>query len=70
MAGRTFDVDTKNVLRLARDSGCSPYDGEYVALAQDLDTRLVTTDGPVLKAFPDTAVHPSNFAPDGGEGAD
>jgi predicted nucleic acid-binding protein len=70
IAGRTFDVDTKNVLRLAHDSDCSPYDGEYVALAQDLDTRLVTTDGPVLEAFPDTAVHPANFAPNGGEGAD
>jgi predicted nucleic acid-binding protein len=51
-------------LGLAHDSGCSPYDCEYVALAQDLDTPLVTTDGPVLDAFPDTAVSPADFTSD------
>jgi predicted nucleic acid-binding protein len=63
--GRSYRIDSDDVLRLAHDSGCSPYDCEYVALAQNLDTRLVTTDEPVLEAFSDTAVHPANFAPDG-----
>jgi predicted nucleic acid-binding protein len=33
-----------------------------VALAQDLNTELVTTDKQVLKAFPDLAVSLEKFA--------
>ena len=62
MAGRQFVVVTADVLRLTTDSGCSAYDCEFVALAQDLGTRLVTSDVEVLKAFPGLAVAPERFA--------
>ena len=56
MAGAEFDVASPLVLELARDSGCSAYDCEFVALAVDLGTRLVTLDREVLRAFPKHAV--------------
>ena len=60
--GRTVEVKTEDVLRVAERSGLSGYDAEYVALAEDLGVRLLTTDGPVLRACPDVAVHPKDLA--------
>lgn len=56
MAGAEFDVASPLVLELARDSGCSAYDCEFVALAVDLGTQLVTMDRELLRAFPRRAV--------------
>jgi predicted nucleic acid-binding protein len=56
MSGTEFEVDSRSVLGLARESDCSAHDCEYVALAMQLGTRLVTMDGRVLRAFPDVAV--------------
>jgi predicted nucleic acid-binding protein len=61
MAGREYSVVSHAVLRLADRSGCSAYDGEFVGLAEDLGTSLVTTDRAVLKAFPSRAVAPAAF---------
>jgi predicted nucleic acid-binding protein len=44
------------VLELVRDSDCSAYDCEFIALAIKLDTKLVTVDKKLLKAFPTRAV--------------
>lgn len=44
------------VLELVRASDCSAYDCEFVALAAQLDTRLVTMDKKLLRAFPARAV--------------
>ena len=60
--GREFRVDSGPVLASANQSGCSPYDCEYVLLAQELDVPLVTDDRKVLAAFPDTAVSMYAFA--------
>jgi predicted nucleic acid-binding protein len=49
-------VNSREVLQLARDSDCSAYDCEFVALAKQLDTQLLTMDKKVLKAFPQRAV--------------
>lgn len=57
-----FDVGTPPVLSLATSSGCSAYDCEYVALAQDLGVPLVTTDRALVKAFPGVAVSLEAFA--------
>lgn len=54
--GREFRVESAPVLALAHTSGVSPYDCEYVHLAQELDVPLVTDDRKVLAAFPGTAV--------------
>ena len=58
---RTYAVTAAEVLPLAVASGCTAYDSQYVALARRLSLRLVTNDQPVLKAFPDVAVHPEVF---------
>ena len=50
--GREFEVDSLTVLELVHDSDCSAYDCEFVALAMKLDTKLVTTDKKLLRAFP------------------
>jgi predicted nucleic acid-binding protein len=55
---RTFEVDSDSVLEAAEATGLSAYDGEYVALAQELDVPLVTTDDAILLAVSDVAVRP------------
>ena len=52
LRGAEFEVDSLAVLELVRDSECSAYDCEFVALAKQLATTLVTLDGKLLKAFP------------------
>jgi len=56
LAGAEHEVDSRLVLELVRDSDCSAYDCEYVALATSLGVKLVTGDTKVLKAFPSCAV--------------
>jgi predicted nucleic acid-binding protein len=56
LAGNEFEVDSVAVLKLVRDSNCSAYDCEFVALAIQLDATLVTLDNKLLKAFPGHAV--------------
>lgn len=62
LAGNEYSVSSAHVLRLAASSGCSAYDCEFVALAEDLSTELVTTDKKLIDAFPARAVHPADFA--------
>lgn len=56
LAGREYEVESNSVLELVRDSDCSAYDCEFIALALKLGTRLVTMDKKLLKAFPNRAV--------------
>jgi len=56
LEGSEFEVDSLTVLELARDSDCSAYDCEFVALAMKLDTKLVTMDKKLLRAFPKRAI--------------
>lgn len=62
--GREYAVATAHVLSLANRSGCSAYDCEFVALAEDLGARLVSNDGAVLRAFPAVATPLQGFAPE------
>ncbi|MGE3979277.1 MAG: type II toxin-antitoxin system VapC family toxin [Nitrospira sp.] len=62
LAGYEYSVISRHVLTLADRSGCSAYDCEFVALAQDLGIPLVTTDQQILKAFPSLAISPDVFA--------
>lgn len=57
LAGSEFDVESKAVLQMVRDSDCSAYDCEFIALAEKLDTKLVTVDKKLLKAFPKRTVN-------------
>jgi len=56
LAGSEFEVDSQVVLELVRDSDCSAYDCEFIALARTLGTTLVTADKKLLRAFPSLAV--------------
>jgi len=56
LSGSEFEVDSRAVLELVRDSDCSAYDCEFIALAIKLNTRLVTVDKKLLRAFPTRAV--------------
>ena len=61
LTGHEYSVMSHHVLSLAAESGCSAYDCEFVALAQDLRVPLVTTDRQILKAFPTVAASPTAF---------
>jgi predicted nucleic acid-binding protein len=51
----------ERVLELVSVSACSAYDCEYVALAEELQVRLVTSDQQVLRHFPRVAISPRHF---------
>jgi len=52
LEGTEFEVESIAVLELVRDSDCSAYDCEFIALAMKLDTKLITMDKKLLRAFP------------------
>ena len=56
LEGAEFELESVDVLELVRDSDCSAYDCEFIALAMKLDTKLVTMDKKLLRAFPKRAV--------------
>lgn len=56
LAGSEHEVGSQQVLELVRDSDCSAYDCEFVALAAQLGVKLVTMDSKLRKAFPKLAV--------------
>jgi predicted nucleic acid-binding protein len=56
LSAHEFDVPAPSVLRLAKESGCSAYDCEYIALAEHLQVKLVSADAKLCRAFPDRAV--------------
>ena len=56
MHGGEYEVASDHVLALVKNSACSVYDCELVALARDLKVPLVTADRQILKDFPETAL--------------
>jgi predicted nucleic acid-binding protein len=56
LQGREYTVSSVRVLSLVAGTRCSAYDGEFVALAQDLGLSLVTSDARLLAEFPATAI--------------
>lgn len=61
LAGRELSVPSARVLELAAECGRSAYDCEFVALAEDLDLPLVTTDRRLARSFPERAVSAAAF---------
>ena len=61
MEGREYEIVSFHVLELVATSSCSAYDCEFVALAEDLETSLVTVDKKILKEFPRIAVSLEEF---------
>jgi predicted nucleic acid-binding protein len=56
LEGAEFELESLAVLELVRDSDCSAYDCEFIALAVRLDTIMVTMDKKLLRAFPKRAI--------------
>ena len=56
LEGAEFELESLAVLELVRDSDCSAYDCEFIALAMKLDTTLITMDKKLLRAFPKRAI--------------
>ena len=56
LEGAEFELESIAVLELVRDSDCSAYDCEFIALAMKLDTTLITLDKKLLRAFPKRAI--------------
>ena len=56
MGDHERQIVSSRVLRLAAASGCSAYDCEFAALAQDLAVPLVTSDSTLIAKFKPIAV--------------
>lgn len=61
MSENEYEIDSFDVMKLVRESRCSAYDCEFVALATNLRTTLVTMDQSILREFPTTAVSLTSF---------
>jgi len=62
LAGHEYLIPSALVVEKVAASMCSAYDCEYVALAADLGTTLVTSDKQILRAFPALSVSLRTFA--------
>jgi len=65
MRGGEYEVASLEVLRLIKESRCSAYDCEFVALALDLGIPLITRDKQILEEFPQYAISPEKFLQQG-----
>lgn len=61
MQEREYEIVSSDVLELVTASGCSAYDCEFVALAEDLGISLVTVDKKILNEFSQIAVSLDDF---------
>lgn len=61
LGGSEYFVSSDVILSLTAIHPVSAYDAEFIALASKLDTKLVTTNKPLQKKFPDITVSPENF---------
>ena len=64
LLGREHHVASHDVLALAKISGRSVYDCEFIVTARHLNVKLVTSDRPLLAGFPDDAVALTAFGTD------
>ena len=61
MQDGAYEIVASEALRTAMASGCAGYDAEFVVLARDLRTKLLTNDRALLGRFPDLAVDPEEY---------
>ena len=61
MEGREYDIASMDVLELVKESSCSAYDCEFMALARELDILLVTVDKQILRDSPKDAISLDEF---------
>ncbi len=58
MDGNSYEIPPNQVLSVARRTGCSGYDSQFIALAEELGVQLYTSDKKILAACPGLAVMP------------
>ncbi|CAN5288222.1 hypothetical protein BH23BAC3_BH23BAC3_27130 [soil metagenome] len=51
MKDQEFYVNSVQVYNMADKSECSAYDCEFISLAEELDTKLITMDNQTLQSF-------------------
>jgi predicted nucleic acid-binding protein len=56
MKGKEFMVESSSVLSLVGQSNCSAYDCEYVALANQMNIKLISYDKQIIGQFPSVAM--------------
>lgn len=61
LSGNEYEVNSLEVFQIANESGCSAYDAEFISLAKNTGTRLITADKKILRAFPDIASAARDF---------
>ena len=59
--GNEYNVNSAIILTLAKESGCSAYDCEFISIAKSLNSKLVTGDKKLIAAFPDIAMTAKNY---------
>ena len=62
MSGHEYIIPSSLIMRKVTESNCSAYDCEYMALADDLGIKLVTSDRQILNEFPETTISLKSFA--------
>jgi len=58
---RTIQVRSENVIPIAKESGLTAYDAEFVSAAIELDCKLVTMDRKIQSSYPQIAFHPMTW---------
>ncbi len=58
MEGSAYEIQPERVLAVARRTGCTAYDSQYIALAEDLGVKLFTCDKGILGRCPGLAIEP------------
>jgi len=61
LEGNEYEISSLEVLQIANESGCSAYDSEFVCLAINTGSKLITADKKILKAFPEIAFTAKEF---------
>ncbi len=61
MKQKEFDVNSQSVIDFVTQSNLSAYDCEFIALANEFDVPLVTTDQKIIKTFPKIAYHLKDY---------
>jgi len=61
MEEREYEVESTQVLTMAGDSLCSAYDSEFLSLAREFKTRLITWDKKLIQQFPELAISAEDF---------
>ncbi|MBN1302428.1 MAG: type II toxin-antitoxin system VapC family toxin [Melioribacteraceae bacterium] len=54
--GKEYLIESKEVIELVNTTKCSAYDCEFVCLAKNFNTKLVTSDKQILSEFPNLTI--------------